>query len=109
LKPLEEAAAKGLSIMVAPEGTRLDTHEVGPFKKGAFRMAMATGIPIVPIVIRNAEIIAGRNAATMNPGTVDAVVLPPIPVHDWTLDDLDARIAEVRQLFLDTLADWPPG
>jgi len=52
-----------LSVMVAPEGTRLDTTEVGPFKMGAFRIAMAAGIPIVPIVIRNAEMIAGRNDA----------------------------------------------
>jgi len=34
-------------------------------------------------------------------------VLPPIPTTDWTLDDIDERIARVRQLYLDTLADWP--
>ena len=61
LKPLEDLARKGLSVMVAPEGTRLDTRQVGPFKKGAFRIAMAAGLPIVPIVIRNAEVIAGRD------------------------------------------------
>ena len=36
-----------------------------------------------------------------------SVVLPPIAVTDWTLEDLDARIAGVRQLFVDTLARWP--
>ena len=51
-------------------------------------MAMAVGIPIVPIVIRNAEIVAARNSTTMNPGTVDVAVFPPIPVDDWTLDTL---------------------
>ena len=89
--------------MIAPEGTRLDTTSVGPFKKGPFRMAMAAGIPIVPIVIRNAEIIAARDSTTFNPGTVDVAVFPPIPVGDWTVDDLTDRIAEVRQLYLDTL------
>jgi putative phosphoserine phosphatase/1-acylglycerol-3-phosphate O-acyltransferase len=93
--------------MIAPEGTRVDTTSVGPFKKGPFRMAMAVGIPIVPIVIRNAEIIAARNSTTMNPGTVDVAVFPPISVSDWTVDTLADRIAEVRQLFVDTLADWP--
>jgi putative phosphoserine phosphatase/1-acylglycerol-3-phosphate O-acyltransferase len=44
---------------------------------------------------------------TMNPGTVDVAVFPPISVHDWTLDTLPDRIAEVRQLYVDTLADWP--
>jgi len=109
LHEVEERARDGLSIVIAPEGTRLDTTEVGPFKKGAFRMAMATGLPIVPIVIRNAEQVASRDSITMNPGTVDVAVFPPISVSDWTLGDLDDRIAAVRQLYLDTIADWPVG
>ncbi len=107
LKPLEDLARKGLSVMVAPEGTRTDTRQVGPFKKGAFRIAMAAGLPIVPIVVRNAETIAGRDSNSIHPGTVDVTILPPISVADWTLDDLEDRIAEVRQIYLDTLADWP--
>ncbi|BCQ08435.1 L-3-phosphoserine phosphatase [Mycobacterium heckeshornense] len=107
LHQVEERARNGLSIVIAPEGTRVDTTEVGPFKKGPFRIAMAAGIPIVPIVIRNAEIIAARDSITMNPGTVDVAVFPPIPVDHWTLDTLPERIAEVRQLYLDTLASWP--
>ncbi|KZS58099.1 HAD-IB family hydrolase/lysophospholipid acyltransferase family protein [Mycobacterium ostraviense] len=107
LHTVEDRARKGLSIVIAPEGTRLDTTEVGPFKKGPFRIAMAAGIPIVPIVIRNAEIVASRNSTTINPGTVDVAVFPPIPVDDWSLDTLPDRIAEVRQLYLDTLKNWP--
>jgi len=104
---VEDRAKKGLSIVIAPEGTRVDTTEVGPFKKGPFRIAMAVGIPIVPIVIRNAEIVAARNSSTINPGTVDVAVFPPISVQDWTLEKLPEHIAEVRQLYLDTLANWP--
>lgn len=107
LHEVEDRARRGLSIVIAPEGTRLDTTTVGPFKKGPFRIAMAAGIPVVPIVIRNAEVIAARNSATMNPGTVDVAVFPPISVSDWTVDELPDRIAEVRQLYLDTFADWP--
>ncbi len=107
LKKVEDLARKGLSILIAPEGTRLDTTEVGDFKKGPFRIAMSVGIPIVPIVIRNAEVIASRDSSTFNPGTVDVVVYPPIPVDDWTHDNLVERIAEVRGLYLDTLKDWP--
>ncbi|BBY76330.1 acyltransferase [Mycolicibacterium parafortuitum] len=107
LKKVEELARKGLSILIAPEGTRLDTTEVGEFKKGPFRIAMSVGIPIVPIVIRNAEVIAARDSSTFNPGTVDVVVYPPIPVDDWTQENLPERIEEVRQLYLDTLKDWP--
>jgi putative phosphoserine phosphatase/1-acylglycerol-3-phosphate O-acyltransferase len=107
LRKVEELARKGISILIAPEGTRLDTNEVGEFKKGPFRIAMSAGIPIVPIVIRNAEVVAARDSSTFNPGTVDIAVYPPIPTDDWTLEDLPDRIAEVRQIYLDSLKAWP--
>jgi putative phosphoserine phosphatase / 1-acylglycerol-3-phosphate O-acyltransferase len=107
LHRIEELARHGLSVVIAPEGTRVDTAEVGPFKKGPFRIAMSAGIPIVPIVIRNAEHVAARNASTLNPGTVDIAVFPPIPTDGWTIRTLPRRIAEIRQLYVDTLADWP--
>jgi putative phosphoserine phosphatase / 1-acylglycerol-3-phosphate O-acyltransferase len=107
MKPLEELARSGLSVLIAPEGTRVTTAGTGPFKKGAFRIAMAAGLPIVPIVIRNAEAIGGRDALAMNPGKVDVAVLKPISVDNWTVDDLPQHIEEVRQLYIDTLAHWP--
>lgn len=107
LQPVQEAVRKGLSLVISPEGTRSATRELGPFKKGPFRIAMAAGVPIVPIVFRNADEIAPRNAQFMRPGKVDALVLPPIPTDDWTVADLPDRIAEVRSAYLSTLADWP--
>ncbi|MFL0180473.1 HAD-IB family hydrolase [Mycobacterium sp. SMC-15] len=107
LQQVEERAKRGLSVVIAPEGTRVDTTGVGPFKKGPFRLAMAAGIPIVPVIIRNAEVVAARDSISAHPGTVDVAVFPAISVEDWTVDSLPERIAEVRQLYLDTLADWP--
>jgi hypothetical protein len=49
------------------------------------------------------------SAIKPNPGTVDIVVLPPISVKTWMLKDLPKRIAEVRQIYVDTLNDWPEG
>ena len=85
----------------------MDTETVGPFKKGAFRIAMATGLPIVPIVIRNADSVAGRNSTTLNPGTVDVAVLPPVSVADWTTANLRGKIEQIRGAYLELLADWP--
>jgi putative phosphoserine phosphatase/1-acylglycerol-3-phosphate O-acyltransferase len=62
---------------------------------------------MVPIVIRNAGELMWRRSMVINPGTVDVAVLEPIPTGDWTVEDLDARVAEVRQLFVDTLDNWP--
>ncbi len=97
----------GLSVAIAPEGTRSPTPKVQPFKKGAFRMAMEAGVPVVPIVIRNAGDVLARGASTIRPGTVDVVVRAPIDVDDWTLDDLDERITEVHTMYVDTIARWP--
>ena len=56
-----------------------------------------------------AEMVAARNSTTINPGEVDVAVFPPISVQDWTVETLPERIAEIRQLYLDTLKDWPHG
>jgi putative phosphoserine phosphatase/1-acylglycerol-3-phosphate O-acyltransferase len=109
LKPVTERLAKGISVSMSPEGTRSESGEIGPFKKGAFRMAMAAGVPVVPVVLRNADVLGGKDAATLRPGTVDVAVLPPVPTAGWTLADLPQRIEEVRAMFLATLADWPDG
>ena len=109
LKTLEAAARNGLSILIAPEGTRVDTRSVGPFKKRAFLIAMATGLPIVPIVIRNSESVAGRAAAKLNPGTVDIAVLPPVSVANWNLRNLRERMEQIRAAYVTTLTEWPAG
>jgi putative phosphoserine phosphatase/1-acylglycerol-3-phosphate O-acyltransferase len=107
VESVEAAARTGLSVLIPPEGTRLDTGSVGPFKRTAFLIAMATGLPIVPIVIRNSASVAGRNAVKLNPGTVDIAVLPPVSVENWTLRSLRARIEEIRAAYVETLSAWP--
>jgi putative phosphoserine phosphatase/1-acylglycerol-3-phosphate O-acyltransferase len=107
LAPAVDRLRKGISIAMAPEGTRSVTPTVGPFKKGAFHMAMQADVPVVPIVIRNAGELMGRSAKVMRQGVIDVAVLEPIPTDDWTVEDLDAHVAEVRQRYVDTLDSWP--
>ena len=45
---------------------------------------MQAGVPIVPIVIRNAGELMWRGSSLVRAGTVDVVVLPPVPTDDWT-------------------------
>jgi putative phosphoserine phosphatase/1-acylglycerol-3-phosphate O-acyltransferase len=109
LQPVVERLQEGYSIAISPEGTRSATPAVGQFKKGAFHMAMQGGVPIVPVVIRNAGELLWRGSKVIRSGAVDVHVHEPIWVGDWTLDTLEERVAEVRALFVATLEDWPTG
>jgi putative phosphoserine phosphatase / 1-acylglycerol-3-phosphate O-acyltransferase len=100
---LAALAGSGQSILVAPEGVRVDSTTVGQFEPNAFRIALAAGVPIVPIVITNADRIAGRTSSELVGGTVDVRVLPPVDVTGWTSETLDELVASVRASFLDAL------
>ena len=107
LRALEPAVAtlrRGLAILIAPEGSRSAGTDVGPFKKGAFRIAIAAGAPIVPIVLHDAHELLPRNGWIMRAGTVHVSVLAPVATEDWLLDTLDAHVAQVRDSFVAALA-----
>jgi putative phosphoserine phosphatase/1-acylglycerol-3-phosphate O-acyltransferase len=97
----------GISIAMSPEGTRSATPALGEFKKGAFHIAMRAGVPIVPVVFRNAGQIQWRGAQVIRAGTVETVVLPPVETGGWSMRTLNDHVAEVRDMYLDTLARWP--
>jgi putative phosphoserine phosphatase/1-acylglycerol-3-phosphate O-acyltransferase len=107
LQPAVERLKAGTSIAIAPEGTRSPTPRLGRFKKGAFHLAMQAGVPIVPIVIRNAGDLMWRGSFVIRPGTVDVRVLEPIPTKRWKVSELDDRITALRERFVQTLEDWP--
>jgi putative phosphoserine phosphatase / 1-acylglycerol-3-phosphate O-acyltransferase len=107
LQPAVDKLRAGVSIVLAPEGTRSLSPRVGAFKKGGFHLARDAGVPIVPIVIRNAGEIMWRNAKVAQEGTIEVVVHEPVPTVDWTKADLDEWVPRMRQLYIDTLDDWP--
>lgn len=109
LEPAVQRLREGISLVVAPEGTRSPTPALGPFKKGAFHVAMQAGVPILPVVIRNAGELMWRDAATIRSGTVQVRVLPPVPTDGWTAASLSEHVADVRGRFVDTLAGWRPA
>jgi HAD superfamily hydrolase (TIGR01490 family) len=107
LEPAVRKLREGISLAMSPEGTRTVTPRLARFKKGAFHVAMQAGVPIVPVVIRNAGEIMWKGARTFRSGTVQVVVHEPILTDGWTVEGLDDEVAKVRQLYLDTLEHWP--
>ena len=105
LKPVVESIREGLSLVLAPEGTRSATGQLGRFKKGAFHMAMAAGVPIVPIVLRNTLDALPKHGIIVRPTTIEVVVHPPVPTTEWRHEDIDRHIEEIRDLYVATLGD----
>lgn len=103
LAPAVEALRRGLSLVIAPEGTRSPTPHLGKFKKGAFHLAMAARVPIVPIVFRNALDVLPKHGIVMRPATVEVVVHPPVSTRGWNKRNLDRHVEAVRALFEETL------
>lgn len=107
LAPAVESLRGGRSLVIAPEGTRSATPRLLPFKKGAFHLAMQAGVPMVPIVIRNAGELMPAHSLLLAAGTIQVCVLPPVSTDGWTAKNLDRQVEHVRHLYLETLADWP--
>ena len=103
LRPAVEALRGGRSMLIAPEGTRSVAGRLGVFKKGGFHVALAARVPIVPIVFHDSWKRLRPGSGIVRPGIVHVTVFPPIPTKRWKTSDLDQHIAEIRQLYLDTL------
>lgn len=89
-----EALASGISIWVAPEGTRSRSGELGPLKKGGFHLAHKTGAPIVPIAISGTRHVLPPGGRSMTPGrSVGVVYGAPIPVKGTEIAELQDSVA----------------
>jgi len=104
MAPLVDAMKnEGKSVAMAPEGTRTSSPRLAPFKKGAFHLAMQAGVPIVPIVIRNAGDVAPKGDFVYRAATVEVQVLPPVDTRAWRADTINDHVREVRNMFARTL------
>src|SRR6476469_6302387 len=81
-----EAAAKriqsGVSFGVFVEGTRAKPGELLPFKKGAFYMAKQAGVPVVPVAIKNSDVLMGKGTGEARTGTIEMVILSPVSTNE---------------------------
>lgn len=84
----------GVSFGVFAEGTRAKPGELLPFKKGAFYMAVDAGVPIVPVAIKNTDVLMGKGTGQSKPGTIEMVILPPVPTQGLTTDEDIKRLVE---------------
>lgn len=95
---------QGVSVLIFPEGTRSRTGEMGKFKSGAFKLAIESGCPIVPIVLAGTQqIIAKGKSSFGRPGRAVMSVLDPIETKGLDPDGDKALRNRVENLMREEL------
>ena len=99
-KTYERLKKNNLSIMLAPEGSRKHEGVIGPFKKGAFRMAIDLGYPIIPIYFEGNDKLSLGGSILAKSGKITAHIHPPVDTSSWDIQTIDEHVNEVRSLYL---------
>ena len=107
IEVLNEAAKESSSIVIFPEGTRSRDGRLREFKKGAFVLAIATGLPIVPVCCTGTRRLMPRGSRlTVVPGPVEIFIEPPIQTKGLGYDDRDALATRVRDAIMQHHTGW---
>tara|TARA_A100001388_G_scaffold259091_1_gene226129 strand:- start:185 stop:646 length:462 start_codon:yes stop_codon:yes gene_type:complete len=101
LKIAEEAIKQGTSFLIAPEGTRTLTGEIGSFKKGPFHLAKNTNATIVPIALRGGFRAKKKSDWRLQPGVLTVVFGDPIT----SLNYKELDIKELRDLISEKIIE----
>ena len=102
----EKTIGEGNSIMMFPEGTRSVDGRLRAFKPGAFQIAKATKVPIVPIVLTGTgDALPKRGFVLRGRHPIHLRVLDEIPYERFADQDPDALMLEVRNLFAKELGE----
>ena len=96
IREASERIRNGTSVIFFPEGTRSRSGKLGPFKKGAFNMAMDLKLPILPVTIIGTREIMPPQSLRLYPGKARMVIHPPIPVIEYSRGQLPELMERAR-------------
>jgi len=94
---------RGMNVMIFPEGTRSRDARLLPFKKGAFRLAIETGVAVLPVVVSGTAEGFQKGGTTVGPCDAVARILPPVPTQGLTPAEAGALRDRVRAAFVAAL------
>lgn len=97
---VDELKKKRIKLWIFPEGTRRNTREIHSFKKGAFHVAIASKVPILPVVYSSYTPFLDNDAKSFDPGRIIVTTLPPIPTEGLTNDDIEGKEEILYSRFL---------
>lgn len=98
LEKAKQRVKEGMSVWIAPEGTRSRQEGMRPFKKGGFHLAIELQVPIVPIWIVNTENIMSARHLKVTPNQTATVIFgQPIPTAHLNRNDVLELSKKVRE------------
>jgi 1-acyl-sn-glycerol-3-phosphate acyltransferase len=103
IRKLKEGTSKlggGWSLIIYPEGTRSPDGLVKSFKKGAFMMAVQSGIPILPVTCNGAFKILPKKTLAIRPGLISVTIGNPIPTEGLSEKDVPELMERTRKEIL---------
>lgn len=95
--------ARRVSVMIFPEGTRSVDGSLREFKDGAFRLAIDTNTPILPLVVHGTRTALRKHDWRMGDSRAEVRVLEPISTDGLTTEDIPHLRERVRSLIKDEL------
>jgi 1-acyl-sn-glycerol-3-phosphate acyltransferase len=108
-KALRRGAQKvrsGISVWIAPEGTRSPDGRLGPFKKGGFALASEAGVRILPVtIVGTREVLPAHDVRVRRGGQVRVVFHAPIDPKQYGWDRRDALVAAVKSTIASALPE----
>lgn len=96
----KKALERRVSVMIFPEGTRSETDEMRPFKDGAFRLAIETQLPVLPLVVQGTRRALRKHDWRFGHADAQVKVLEPVRTEGMTVDEVDVLRDRVRDMIL---------
>jgi 1-acyl-sn-glycerol-3-phosphate acyltransferase len=100
MEDCEDRLDKRVSVMIFPEGTRSADGELGPFMRGAFKLAIDRQVPVLPLAVRGTRSALRKHDWRLGVADAAVYVLDPIDTAGLTAADVNALRDRVR----DTIA-----
>jgi 1-acyl-sn-glycerol-3-phosphate acyltransferase len=98
-----EYLKQGYSMVICPEGTRSKTGEVGEFKAGSFKLAVKSGVTVVPVAISGSINIMNKGSIKIKPALVELEILKPIEVSKLSKEEQKYLHITVQKLIQDAI------
>lgn len=100
LMEVERTLQDGICTVIFPEGTRTLDGQVGPFKKGAFRIAFDLGLPIIPISLSGCYEVMSRKAHFVTRHPIKMHIGEPISPELFDKDNPQNTIDMLRDIVI---------